>query len=80
MTHWKVERSETIDRFKTAFPDEGSMKGLAAVLREEGKFKQPIQVFSDLNEYRKILQRKNGNLAMLGKRYVSGEVLKAKHK
>jgi hypothetical protein len=77
---WDRVVLETIDRFKTAFPDEGSMKGLAAVLREEGEFKQPIPVFSDLNEYRRMLQRKNGNLAMLGKRYVSGEVLKEKHK
>jgi hypothetical protein len=56
------------------------MKGLAAVLREEGEIKQPIPVFSDLIEYRRMLQRKNGNLAMLGKRSVSGEVLKEKYK
>jgi hypothetical protein len=77
---WDRVVLETINRFKTAFPDENSMKGLAAVLREEGEFKRPISVFSDLNEYRRMLQRKNGNLAMLGKRYVSGEVLNEKHK
>lgn len=76
---WDHVVLETIDRFKTAFPDENSMEGLAAVLREEGEFKRPIPLFSDLSEYRRMLQRKNRNLAMLGKRYVSGEVLKEKH-
>jgi hypothetical protein len=77
---WDHVVKEATDRFKTAFPDENSSEGLIAVLREENEFKRPIPVFNDLSEYRRMLQRKNRNLAMLGKRYVSGKVLKEKPK
>jgi hypothetical protein len=65
-----------IDRFKSAYPDEGSEVGLAAVLREAGVLKRPVGIFGHIIDYRLALQRKNSNLVNLGKRYVTGEVVK----
>lgn len=65
-----------IDRFKSGNPSERSDVGLAAISRENDKLKHYIAVFRDIIDYRLALEGKNKNLMNLGKRYVTGVVVK----
>ena len=65
-----------IERFKSANPDEHSVVGLAAVSRENDGLKHSVAIFRDIIHYRLALQEKNSNLVNLGKRYVTGKVVK----
>lgn len=73
---WDATVMGAIDRFKTAYPTESLAAGVAAVGRKEQGIEGAVRIFSDFIEYRKSLQRKNGVLANIGKRFVTGEVIR----
>ena len=73
---WETLVCEAIDLFKSMHPEEGAI-GLSVVARKsEGIYPESAALFMDFIEYRKILERKNGNLVNLANRYVSSEVIK----
>lgn len=73
---WENVLNQAIMRFQSQFPEEPSIIGLAAVIRDdEGYYAAPIQIFEDFMEYRKHLERKNGALTNLAHRYVTSEVV-----
>ena len=73
---WKQTILAAMSRFKEKYPDEPSIVGLEAVVRnDDGTYFQRIPLFEDFIEYRQQLENKNSNLATLGKRYVSSEII-----
>ncbi len=72
---WDRVISDAILRFKE-HSSESSVKGLTAVKRDQGELKCSVPIFIEITDYRKALQHKNGDLMQLGKRYVTGEVIK----
>lgn len=73
---WDITITDSIVRFKTAYPNEESIVGLAAVRKRNKMVDESVPIFSGFIEYRKALQRKNCNLGKLGKRFVSGEAMR----
>lgn len=73
---WDETVMGAIDRFKTAYPTESLAAGVAAVRRKEQGIEGTVRIFSDFIQYRKSLQRKNGALTNIGKRFVTGEVIR----
>lgn len=73
---WTQTILTAMSRFQERYPKEPSIEGLEAVVRnDDGTYSQRVPLFEDFIEYRQQLENKNSNLATLGKRYVSSEVI-----
>ena len=74
--YWTQTILTALDQFKERYPDEPSIVGLSAVVRnDDGTYSQHVPLFKDFMDYRQQLERKNSSLSTLGKRYVSSEVV-----
>ncbi len=73
---WEAALDGAFVRFQSQYPDEQSVIGLAAVARDErGQYSEPIQIFKEFLDYRRQLERKNGSLKNLVRRYVTSEIV-----
>lgn len=67
---------EAIQAFEQAFPQEGSIVGLAAVKRTPGpSYEEDLAILREPNEHRLYLETKNPMLVNLRRRYASTEVV-----
>ena len=73
---WDAVILGAIAQFKSAYPNDRSVVGLSAVLKNEQTWDRPVDIFRELIDYRRALQRKNGELVNLEKRFVTGQVVK----
>ncbi len=73
---WDAVILGAIAQFKSAYPNDRSVVGLSAVLKNEQTWDGPVDIFRELIDYRRALQRKNGELVNLEKRFVTGQVVK----
>jgi hypothetical protein len=74
---WEAVLDRAFMRFQSQYPDEQSVIGLV-VCDERGQYSEPIQIFKDFIDYRKHLERKNGSLKNLARRYVTSEIIEQK--
>jgi len=75
IVEWEAVQDSAISRFQAEFPDEDSIIGLSAVVRDpDGCCNGDLPLFKDSVDYRKYLEAKNSGLQRLAVRYVSGEV------
>lgn len=73
---WESTLNAAIERFKFEFPDEGSIVGIAAVIRvEDGIYKEQLPFHTNFIEYRGGLVKKNTSLQNISRRYVSSEII-----
>jgi hypothetical protein len=72
---WENTIRTAIDKFNSAFPDEASLSGLAAVRVEGSSRVDPLTLFSEFMDYRRYLEEKNAGYGNLENRYVSGRVV-----
>lgn len=71
-----VVLEEAIQSFEQAFPQEGSIVGLAAVKRKPGPcYEEDLAILREPNEHRLYLETKNPTLVNLRRRYASSEVV-----
>lgn len=74
--YWTQTLLTAMDQFKARYPEEPSIVGLAAVVRnDDGTYSQPVHLLKDFMEYRQQLEKKNSSFSTLGKRYVSSEII-----
>ena len=74
--NWTQTILNAINHFKNNYPNEPSIVGLAAMIKnDDATYSQPVYLFKEFMEYRQQLEKKNSNLNTLGKRYVSSEVI-----
>jgi len=75
---WDAMLSEATERFQVQHPEEDSVIGLAAVVRDtDGCSIEQVQIFSDFISYRKHLAKKNSSLKNVARRYSTSEVVSA---
>lgn len=65
-----------IETYRMAEPSDATIIGLAAVRRDQQIYSDPIPLFENLLDYRATFEAKNRGLKNLGKRFVSGEVVR----
>ena len=74
MADAETELETAIARFKTAFPEEGSYKGLSAFERDSiGRPVTETPIFKDFVERRRLMVLRNGTLVHLSRRHVTSE-------
>lgn len=73
---WERFFLNTIDKFKNRNSKIRSIVGLSAVKQNEnGAYKDSIEIYKYIIEYRQKLQRKNSTFTNLSKRYATNEVI-----
>ena len=72
---WEGSIEAAIERFRSAFPSEPSLKGLAAVVIDGQRRTGEVPLFSEFIQYRRHLALKNSGLKRLGVFYASGETI-----
>lgn len=73
---WEQTILDAVNRFREKHPQESSIVGLAAVVKnDDGTYRQPVQLFNDFIEYRQQLETKNSNLGTLARRCVTSQVI-----
>ena len=75
---WESVLNESIERFKSNYPDE-KIVGLAAVKREtNGSYSDKVPIFTEFIDQRKHFEKKNKMLTNLTKSFVTSEVIEKK--
>jgi hypothetical protein len=72
LSAWDSSIIGAIERYKTTFPNESSVVGLAAAAIDGPSRSREVPLFTDLLEHRHELESKNRGFGNLGKRFVSG--------
>ena len=71
---WDKAVLGAIEKFQSANPKDDSVTGLAAVAKDKDSVMEKVELFKDLIEYRRSMQRKNCSLSKLRFRYVTSMV------